>query len=232
MGGGAPTVAPDGSILVADGNGISQNCPGGPGPTYDHSDAVLRLSPTMQLDDFFAPATWNADNCNDLDLGSGQPQLLSSGLILQIGKTHLGYILDESNLGHIVSSPTTFAVCPGGIEAGGAAVISQSSTSSTLAVPCTDGIQSVTVTKGTPSTGSVNWQSHATGPPIFVGGKLVSLSNGTLNLIDPSTGNVIDSTYIGRPPAPHIPCGQKMVADLLARGFSPESTAPMTITVL
>jgi outer membrane protein assembly factor BamB len=197
MGGGAPTIAPDGSILVADGNGEETNCSGGTPPAYDHSDAVLRLSESMTLDDFFAPGTWLYDNCNDLDLGSGQPQLLSSGLVLQIGKTHLGYILDESSLGHIVSSPTTFAVCPGGIEAGGAAVISQSSTSSTLAVPCTDGIQSVTVTKGTPSTGTVNWQSSATGPPILVGGKLVSLSNDTLSLIDPATGNVLDQSYIG-----------------------------------
>jgi outer membrane protein assembly factor BamB len=199
MGGGAPTIAPDSSILVADGNGNNAGCPDGPAPTYDHSDALLRLSSTMKLKDYFAPGSWYDDNCNDLDLGSGAPQLLSSGLILQIGKTHLGYILNESGLGHIVSTPTTFAVCNGKyeIDAGGAAVISQSLTSSTLAVPCTGGIESVTVTKGTPPTGTVNWTSNATGPPIFVGGKLVSISYGNLTLIDPTSGKVIDPTSIG-----------------------------------
>ena len=31
---------------------------------------------------------------------------------------------------------------------------------------------------------------------------------------------------------PHIPCGQKTATDLREQGFSPESTAPMTMTVL
>src|SRR6185437_15407831 len=35
-----------------------------------------------------------------------------------------------------------------------------------------------------------------------------------------------------RPPARHIPCGLQLAAGLRERGFSPVSTAPMTMTVL
>ena len=35
-----------------------------------------------------------------------------------------------------------------------------------------------------------------------------------------------------RPLARHMPCAQKMTTDLREEGFSPESTVPMTMTVL
>jgi outer membrane protein assembly factor BamB len=198
MGGGAPTIMSNGDVVVADGNGICSD----PSNTFDDSDAVLKLTPTMGLSDWFAPADFASENCRDLDLGSGAPQLLSSGLILQIGKTHTGYLLSQSSLGHHLPKKT-FPVCKSTYEQdnGGAAVISQTTSQAVLAVPCSDGLEEVTVTGGASPSGSVGWTSVATGPPIMVlsslgGGDLAAIEGGSLVLINPVTGAIVSTAAI------------------------------------
>ena len=66
---------------------------------WDHSDAILRLSPTLQLEDAFAPQSWQSDNGADLDLGSLGPVLLPNSLIFAHGKSDQGYLLREGHLG-------------------------------------------------------------------------------------------------------------------------------------
>ena len=79
----------DGSLYVATGNGMPYN-------QVDDSDSVLRLSPGLAVQDRFTPANFAALSADDLDLGSTVPALLPDGLIFQIGKQGIGYVLDGS----------------------------------------------------------------------------------------------------------------------------------------
>ena len=68
---------------------------------YDNSDSVLKLSPTMELLDGFAPTLWYQDNAVDADLGSTAPALLPNGLVFEVGKSTTAYVLHQSHLGGI-----------------------------------------------------------------------------------------------------------------------------------
>ena len=70
MGGAAPAIDDAGDVWVATGNSSA------PANSYDYSDGVVKLSPTMQVLDYFAPSTWHQDNSIDADLGSESPALL------------------------------------------------------------------------------------------------------------------------------------------------------------
>ena len=205
MGGAAPTIDAAGNIFVATGNGNS--C--APTSPYDGSDSVLELSVSMKVLGRFAPPSFRSDNCYDRDLGSGAPQLLQSGALLQIGKTHRGYLLRPPSLGGVGARPPTFPVCPGGQANGGDAVIRQRSTKAMLAIPCSGGLQGVAITTAGPSmAGSVTWTSSvATGPPIMAAGSLVAvepgLGGGSLDVIDPTNGHVRLTLLIG-PVANHF----------------------------
>jgi outer membrane protein assembly factor BamB len=186
MGGAAPTVDAHGNVYVAvgNGNGTASNA------VYDHGDAVLKLTSTMKLLDWFAPTTWFSDNAADYDLGSGAPQLLSNGLVLQVGKTHTAYVLHSSNLGHIGGSAATFPVCVGmGQANGGDAIVG-----STVVIPCSGGLNAVSVTSSPPG-GSVVWTTSVGGrPPIYAAGLVWSvagaMNSSTLYAFDPATGAV------------------------------------------
>jgi outer membrane protein assembly factor BamB len=71
MGGGAPAVDANGNLWVATGNGSVSSGR----RAYDNSDAVLELSPSLRLLQFFAPAVWRIDNSDDLDMTT-EPVLL------------------------------------------------------------------------------------------------------------------------------------------------------------
>ena len=192
MGGAAPTVDASGDIFIATGNGSS--CASS--SPYDNSDSVLELSAAMKVIGRFAPPSFRNDNCSDQDLGSGAPQLLQSGALLQIGKTHRGYLLRPPLLGGVGARPPTVSVCPNGQANGGDAIIAQSASKATVAVPCSGGLQSVTVaTTSSSISGSVNWTSSvATAPPISAAGSLIAiepgLGGGTLDVINPANGHV------------------------------------------
>ena len=201
MGGGAPTIDPSHNLLVASGNNDwGQDCPSGTGAPYDDSDSLLSLSPTMTLLDWFVPSSFGYDNCHDLDLGSGAPQLLESGLVLQIGKTHIGYLLHADDLGHANAPAGSFTVCADGQDNGAAAVISQSATQSVLAVPCSGGLEEVTVTASPTIGGTVGWSDNPTGPPILAEDDLFAIqqsrTNSTLEEIAPN-GTVLRQRSIG-----------------------------------
>jgi hypothetical protein len=68
----------------------------GAGQPYD-SDAVLELSP-MHLESLFYPKEWQMLRADDLDLGTGDPVLVD-GLVFQIGKTDIAYLLRQGDLG-------------------------------------------------------------------------------------------------------------------------------------
>ncbi|HEV3212404.1 MAG TPA: hypothetical protein VGZ03_03305 [Acidimicrobiales bacterium] len=184
MGGGGPVIDAHGDVFVADGNGNATS----QGDPFDFSDAVLKLSPTMKLLDWFAPTTWYSDNGADLDLGSSQPELLPNGRLIQIGKTQTVYVLNPNHLGHVTGAVPTFTMCNGlGDAHGGAAIVG-----SLVVIACSGGLDAAHYTS-TPPYGAEVWsQSNTGGPPVYGAGLVWSIdwSSGTLYGLVPSTGNV------------------------------------------
>ena len=104
---GGPVTGPDGDLWVSTGNGAAEN----PAEPYDGSDSVVKLTPNLVREDFFAPATWADDNANDRDLGSTQPVLAAGNSVLIIGKRGVGYLLNESALGGIGHQLAEQTIC-------------------------------------------------------------------------------------------------------------------------
>src|SRR5216683_603924 len=115
-GGGVVVDDSTGKLFVTTGNG---GCPS----TYNYNDAVIRLSATLALEDYFAPQDWkNNWSCNDEDLGSASTVLINPNLAWQGGKWGNGFLVNPKNLGGIdgqlfpTPSPQTYApvdVCLG-----------------------------------------------------------------------------------------------------------------------
>ena len=182
MGGAAPEVDAAGNIWLATGNGSSSN-------PYDFSDSVLELSPGLARAQYFAPTSWSTDNSHDLDLGSTAPALLSNGTALQVGKSSIAYLLNQSNLGGLVATnPPNIPAC--GSDADGGDAIS----GTVVYVPCGNGVQAIQ----TSPLGSV-WQtsSGAHGPPITAGGLVWSIGGSTLYGLNPATGAEATHASIG-----------------------------------
>jgi hypothetical protein len=189
MGGGAPVITPSGDLYVADGNGSAT----AQGDAYDYSDAVLKLTPTARLLDYFAPSTWYVDNGNDADLGSSQPMLLPDGDLIQVGKTETAYVLNPSHLGHIDASVRTFSFCTGlGDDHGGDALVG-----GLVVTACSGGLDAARYAATAPF-GTEVWSQGATnGPPVYadrlvwsIAGSGGSTGTSTLYALDPGTGNV------------------------------------------
>ena len=105
----------------------------------DDSDSVLRLSPGLAVQDRFTPANFAALSADDLDLGSTAPALLPDGLIFQIGKQGIGYVLDGSRLGGTGGELASSDLCEGGF--GGDAV-----DGSTVVFSCYTSLRAIEVT--------------------------------------------------------------------------------------
>ena len=82
-----PSIDANGQVYVSVVNGAAT------GGNWDNTDSVLRLSPTLQYQDGFAPSSWGQDNASDADLGSMGPVMLPNGLIFIAGKSSAGYVL-------------------------------------------------------------------------------------------------------------------------------------------
>jgi outer membrane protein assembly factor BamB len=179
-----PTVDAAGRLYVSVGNGEATS------GDWDHSDSVLRLSPTLQLEDGFAPQQWQQDNAADADLGSMGPMLLPGGLVYISGKSGLGYLLHTDALGGVGGQALVKPVCT---SFGGAALVG-----SVLFVPCTDGLQQVQVGPGVSLT--LGWQApgQVTGSPVVGGHSVYSLDpGGTLYALDIQSGNVRTTVSVG-----------------------------------
>jgi outer membrane protein assembly factor BamB len=165
------------SLYAAVGNGAAL-----PGSAYDHSDSILKLSPAVRLQDYFAPTSWATENQADLDLGSQGPALVGSSWIFSAGKSGTAYVLRRSRLGHIGGQVSKRSLCT---SFGAAAV-----RGSVVFVPCTDGIRAVRID----STGHMHLLWHAAGnvigSPVVGGGRVWSLDPGAgaLYALDPTTG--------------------------------------------
>jgi outer membrane protein assembly factor BamB len=173
-----------GNLYVSTGNGSSTS-------TYDGSDSIVELSPTLKLLSRFAPSGWAADNASDLDLGSLAPVLLPGGLVFSAGKRGTGYVLHQDALGGIGKQVSSAGVCA---AFGGAA-----QSGSTVYVPCLSQLRQVTV--GADGSIKLGWTNSSAGnSPVVGGGAVWSLASGQLFALDPATGKVKASIAVGSLP--------------------------------
>lgn len=180
-----PVIDANGNLYIAVGNGDATN------GKWDHSDSVLRLSPTLQLEDGFAPTNWGRQNAADQDLGSMGPVLLSDNQIFTDGKAGKGYLLDATNLGGVGGQLLEQNVCN---AFGGSAT-----TGSVIFVPCTDGLLQLTIRSGTINRG---WRAPAgiNGSPIIGGNTVYTIGIGTLYALDRQTGKIRAQATVGENP--------------------------------
>ena len=195
MGGAAPVVDGSGHIWVSTGNGSVYS----QAHAYDDSDAVLELSSSLRLLQFFAPSTWAADNSRDLDMSTA-PVLLPDGQVLLTGKSRIVYLLDGAHLGGIGHQEATLGSACGDDIDGGAAVVG-----TTAYLPCVSGIIAVRAATSPPAL-RLLWSSGiGGGPPIVASGLIWTIGrNGVLYGLDPATGRVRQQATIGVP-ANHFP---------------------------
>ena len=182
---GGPVAGPDGTIYVSAGNGAAT------APPYDSSDSVTALTPALRRTGIFAPTTWPADNAADLDLGSASPGLLGNGMILTVGKSGTGYLLDSGHLTGVGAQVAKAPVCPafGGMATRGTVVY----------VPCASGGMAAVDTSG--NTIRVLWRGPAAaqGSPVLGGGAVwvPDWNAGVLYQLDPGTGHVRHQIGLG-----------------------------------
>ena len=179
-----PAIDTTGHLFVPVGNGSTTQ--GG----WDHSDSILRLSPTLSLEDGFAPTQWQQENASDADLGSMGPILLPGGLIFADGKGGQGYLLHANALGGVGGQIRVQDICR---AYGGAAALG-----SQVFVPCNDGVRQVLVGSG--ASLSLGWQapSNINGSPIVGGHTVYALDQGgTLYALDSANGNMRAMLSVG-----------------------------------
>ena len=163
----------DDSLYVATGNGT-------PYDQVDDSNSVLRLSPDLKVEDRFTPSNFGSLSADDQDLGSTAPALLPAGLIFQVGKEGIGYVLDGTRLGGTGGELASSDVCEGGF--GGDAV-----DGGTVVFSCYDSLRAIDVTPGQGGAAprlSVRWSVSgiSPGPPIIAGGVVWDVNRkGTLS---------------------------------------------------
>jgi hypothetical protein len=191
-----------GNVFVATGNGIAAGC-----NSVNQNDAVVRLSPTLALQDYFMPQDWQANWCfNDQDLGSASPLLISPSLLFQAGKWGNGFLLNPNNLGQVdgqlfpTPKPAAYSgadVCLG--NHADATFGSFAYASPFVYIECDGhGLVALKVDTGVPSfttcgsvCGAPDWQAGGTdtfGPPIVAGGAVWVTGNSGLFAFNATTG--------------------------------------------
>ena len=185
MGGGAPAIDGSGNVWVSTGN--SQF--GSSTDTYDNSDGVLELSPTMHLLQNFAPTTWYSDNASDLDL-STPPVIVGNGLVFAIGKSSTAFVLNQAKLGGVGGELISRASCFGH---GAAAHVGD-----IVYTGCAGGAEAFRVSNH-PARLTTLWSSGSGGggTPIVAGGKVWTIGGGNLNELDPSNGSTLAQFGLG-----------------------------------
>jgi outer membrane protein assembly factor BamB len=179
-----PIIDAQGNFYVSVGNGEATQ------GDWDHSDSVLRLSSTLQLEDGFAPQSWQSDNASDADLGSMGPVLLPGGLIYADGKSGQGYLLRADHLGGVGGQIQTLSLCS---AYGGAAVSGQS-----LFIPCSDGLRQLKLTSSSQLVAGWQASQSVTGSPVIGGQTVYSLDpSGVLYALNAVTGQVRATFSVG-----------------------------------
>jgi hypothetical protein len=101
MGGAGPVVDLNGNLYVIAADDIGSSAPSG----NDFPDAILKLSPTLQVLDSFIPSNERYLEGNDADLGSGAPILLPNNNsafpheLIGGGKDGRVFVVNRDNMG-------------------------------------------------------------------------------------------------------------------------------------
>jgi polyvinyl alcohol dehydrogenase (cytochrome) len=181
--GNGPAIDSASDVWVSTGNGNT-------GSSFDYQESVLKLDSSMTLLDHWAPSNWQSLDSGDVDLGSSAPVLLPNGLVFEIGKQGVGYLLSASHLGGTGASPSYQGqVCSG--SWGGAIYYN-----GIIYVTCSRGLRALALNASAPSFSAVGtWQvnSAINGPPIVAGGLVwaADWNTGTLYGLDPQTGQAV-----------------------------------------
>lgn len=184
-----PVGLPGGDLLVTTGNGAAV------GGAWDHSDSVLRLSPTLQLRDGFAPSGWAEENSDDADLGSAGPVLLPGGhRVITAGKGGNVYLADVDRLGGVDGQLTQLSGCQ---SYGGSAVTAGAGGGAVAYLPCTEGLTQITV--GGNDRMTQGWRSaDVNSSPVLVGHTVWAVDTaGTLHGLDAASGRVRATVPVG-----------------------------------
>jgi hypothetical protein len=163
-----------------------------PSHTYDDSDSVLELSPTLTQVQYFAPSSWASDNARDLDLSTA-PAVLADGQVVAAGKSRLVYLLDAHALGGVGGQQSQLAGACGDNIDGGIAL-----QGTTVFLPCLAGPIAVQATD-TPAGLRLLWHAFVGGgPPVLAANRVWTISvDGTVFGLDPASGNVVAHATIG-----------------------------------
>jgi outer membrane protein assembly factor BamB len=181
---GGPVVDSTGDVWAATANSATTG-------TFDYGNSIVRLSPDLQLRDYFAPTDWLKQSEDDLGFGSIGPAFVGTNRVLAAGKPGIAYLLDRGHLGNVGGAITSTQAC-GGVY-GTAAV-----QGTTVFLPCTDGLVALS-TDGDKL--NQKWRRPGrAGPPIVAAGLVWDLDgNGNLVAVDPVTGQQRFATTVDRP---------------------------------
>ena len=158
-----------GNLYVATGNTASTT-------TYDFGEAVLKLSPKLSMEQYFAPTNWVIMNQDDADIDSVGPAIVGPNLLFQIGKPGVGFLLNSSQLGGIGGQAFDSNVCDEAF--GGTAFVNPD-----VFVPCINGLfkLDIAASNDTFST-SLVVSGFDAGPPIVTGGVVWTIDTNTATL--------------------------------------------------
>lgn len=196
--GNGPAVDAAGDIYAATGNGFSSTNSFNPPSSFDYSETVLKLSPTLGTPlDYWAPTNWQSLDAGDTDLGSSEPLPLPGGLLFQAGKDGNAYLVRTSSMGWVGAPAGELPGMCGGGTFGGAVYAA-----GTIYVACTSGLQALSVDTATATmTVKPGWNapSEPIGPPIIAGGLVWTTDwiNGVLYGLNPQTGAAVFSQNLG-----------------------------------
>ncbi|MDQ1481111.1 MAG: hypothetical protein QOI44_1972 [Actinomycetota bacterium] len=183
---GGVSVDADGFVYAATGN---------PDPVIagDYGESVVKFDRTAAMHLVRAVKTFPG---GDNDLSSVAPAQLPGHLLFQIGKQHLGLLIDTKTM-TIVRS---LAMCPGTSAFGATAW-----DGSHLYVPCNDGIQQVNVNLAN-RTMSLGWKGPGKSSPLLAAGVLwtVDWNSSRLYALSRSTGAVLSGFPRTINSAPHF----------------------------
>ena len=178
-----PAVAADGTLLLASGNSDGQG-------DFDDGNAVIRLTPDLQVADEFGPTDWARLNASDGDVGTTSPVLLDDRHVFQVGKAGIGYVLDANHLGGVGGELHQQSICDranGGVVHDGAVAF----------IPCNRELQAVTIGEGGFST---VWTAAMTPGPAIVAGSLVwvlDVGSGVLHALGRQDGHDVFRAPVG-----------------------------------
>jgi outer membrane protein assembly factor BamB len=177
-----------GNVYVSTGNGAATS----DSTPFDYGDSVIKLSPSLREEGYFAPTDWAQLAATDADLGSLAPVFVGPHTLFQIGKQGVGYLLDSDQLGGVGGQSFEANVCD---ESFGATAF----VNGTVFVPCINGLFELDVLNSTYFSTKLVVAGFNAGPPIVTGGVVWTVDDNSAVMygISAATGHEAYSFKLG-----------------------------------